>query len=195
MSSYLCDLDSFLCAPCDIVEHGRVSGVAFVQRGAPLPNPSSVQDWVNLVCNNLAIIIPAVRGTYDGSSPSETTGYGRIPTFRTGATHEVQYFHLWQCDNVNFYNTLMRLANDYTFWFATGSKLHKGGRGVYLSVQTPVSDDVASAMEFQVTVRWSNYELPQCYELPGQIFESCEALRIALQCNRCFPITSFPCAG
>lgn len=194
MSNYLCTLDAFLCNPCTIVEHGRVSGVAFVQRGAPLPNPSSVQDWVNLVCNNLAIVIPAVRGTYDGGQPTDTTGYGRLPTFRAGANHEVQYSHLWSCENVDFYNTLMRLGTDYTFWFATGSKIHKGGRGVYINVSTPVSDDVAGAMEFNVTVRWSDYNLPLCWNLPGQIFESCEALRIALQCNRCQPITNFPCS-
>lgn len=192
MSSYLCRLEPFLCAVCDNPENGRVSAVAYVQKGAPMPNPSSAQDWVNLICNNLAIVIPSVRGTYDGGSPIDQNGYGRIPTSRVGANHEVQYMHLWQCENIAFYNSLMRLAGDFEFWFATGSKLHRGGKGLYISVQTPITEDVSSAMEFQVTVRWASYDLPLCYNLPPYIFDSCETLQHALRCFTCERIT-FPC--
>jgi hypothetical protein len=191
--SYLCQLEPYLCLSCDQPENGRISAVAYVVKGAPLSNPSDVQEWVNLICNNLAIVIPSVRGTYDGGSAIEQTGYGRQTTFRAGANHEVQYMHPWVCENVAFYNSLMRVANNYEFWFMTGSKLHKGGDGIYVNAQMPITDDVSSLIEFNVTVRWSRYELPRCFEPPILIFDSCESLQRALDCYRCTPISTIPC--
>lgn len=189
MSSYLCNLDPFLCLECDVPENGRIGGVGFVQKGAPLLDPTDVQGWVDLVCNNLAIIIPNVRGTYDGGSPVEISGYGRQTTFRAGANHEVQYMHLWQCENVAFYNSFMRLSKDYEFYFVTGSKLHKGGDNLYVNAQYPITDDPSGVIEFNVTVRWSQYNLPLCYEKPILVFDTCESLQRALDCYACNPIS------
>jgi len=191
--SYLCELEPYLCLACDQPENGRIGAVAYTLKGAPLPDPSSVQDWVNLICNNLAIVIPSVRGTYDGGSPIEQVGYGRQTNFRAGANHEVQYMHPWQCENVAFYNSFMRLSRDYEFWFVTESKLHKGGDNLYVNAQMPITEDVSSVVEFNVTVRWSKYELPRCYEPPALIFDSCESLKRALDCFRCAPINTTLC--
>jgi hypothetical protein len=188
--SYLCELEPYLCLDCEQPEHSRISGVGFVQKGAPLLDPSSTQEWVNLICNNLAVVIPNVRGSYDGGAPVEQTGYGRQTTFRSGANHEVTYSHLWQCENVAFYNTFMRLSKDYEFWFVTSTKIHKGGDNLYVNAQMPITDDLSAEIAFNVTVRWSKYELPACYEKPNLIFDTCASLQRALDCYRCQPITN-----
>ena len=190
MTSYICELEPYVCLECDQPEQGRISAVAFTQKGAPLTDPSDVQGWVNLICNNLAVVIPNVRGTYDGGAAVEQTGYGRQTTYRAGASHEVAYMHPWQCENIAFYNTFMRLSKDYEFWFVTSSKLHKGGDNLYVNAQMPITDDLSNLVEFNVTVRWSKYELPECYDKPILIFDTCESLQRALDCYTCDPIST-----
>lgn len=185
MIDYFCDF-------CPNPEQGRISAVAFVTKGTPLPDPSSRQDWVNVVCNKLGFIIPDVRGSYDAQG-IEQPGFGRTHVRRTGSTHTVTYSHLFTCENIEVYNSLNNNAGQYEFWFSTETKLFASKKEVYINANMPITDDTNAQIEFTVEVKWSNKYIPECYSLPTGIFDSCEGLQSALTCLTCQPLIVNPC--
>lgn len=191
MSSGCVNLSSYYCNQCATPESGRVSAVAYVKQGAPLVDPTDPQDWFDLLCNGLAIIIPNVRGTYDGGAVVEGPGYGRTPVRRQSANHQVVYNHLMDCNNIDFYNALVQ-TYDYDFWFATDTKIWRAGSTSMQHAQMPITEDVASDIEFSVTVKWTNKNLPTCYDT-NYLFESCDGITRAFLCLTCNPVSLLPC--
>lgn len=190
MSSLICSLAEYYNDCCPEPELSRVSAVAFVRKSLPTFDPEDNQSWKNIICNGHGIIIPAVRGTYNGGEMKEGPGYGRVPTRRQSTNHEVAYMHPYNCDNVEFYNILNR-SYDYTLWYSNGVRLWHSTEAVHASAQAPMSDDPSDDMEFNVTAKWVNFDLPYCWNVPS-IFENCETLRRLLDCLPCEPIT-FAC--
>lgn len=192
MSSILCNLTDYYCSDCIDQENGRVSAVAFVKRGAPLLDPSSQQAWKDVVCNGLAVIIPGVRGTYDGGAGVIAAGYGRVPSKRTGANHTVEYMHIWTAENQSFYNQA-NIVSGYDFYFSTESKLWHANADIFVDAKTPITDDVSSLIEFSVTISWSNTNLMSIYDVPVGIFDNCERQAKIFSCLTCNPIEIDPC--
>jgi hypothetical protein len=191
MSSF-CQFADYFCNSCIDEENGRISAVAFTKRGVPIVDWSDPQNWKDVICNGLGRIIPEVRGTYDGSAPVTNTGYGRVQTRKTSANHTVNYMHIWQAENVDFYNNLSR-STEYDFFFATETKLWRANAPVYISPTSPIAENVDSLIEFNVTVIWTKFELPEVYDLPPGLFTSCEQLEETLACYNCQPLSISPC--
>lgn len=191
--SYQCQqLADFICDTCLTPEKGRVRGVAFTKIGVDILDPSDPQVWKNIECNDLGVIIPAVRGNYDGGSILEGPGYGSQKFRQIGTDHTVVYNHLWSCENKDFYDSI-REVSDYEFWMATESKIFRSVVAISAQPTMPITDDVASELEFQVTVKWSQKQLPQCYDIPGDIFESCAAKEAVFNCLDCQPLSIGGC--
>ena len=188
--SSLCQLTDFYCSECAEPEEGRISAIAFVRAGIPVADPSLNQTWVDLICNGYAVIIPAVRANYNGGATKEGPGYGRVATRRQSASHEIKYFHDFNCENVDFYNQL-NYSQQYQLWFTNGSKLWTSGVSVHASAMMPITDDPTDTIEFEVDVKWSSKNIPTCYDTPS-IFDSCSEIERLLACLACEPIT-IPC--
>lgn len=187
--SYCNILDQYYCASCVDPEQGRIRGVAYVVDGAPLANTASDLAWLNLVCNNLAVIIPEVRGTYDGGAPIESAGYGKVPQKNTGYNHQISYFEKYNCDNIAFYNKLKYNSN-FIFYWVTDKSLYSTGVPVQVSFKNQITDDTNSQLEFEVTIKWSNPLHSECLDIPSQVFKNCDTLNGYLACHTCTPITT-----
>jgi hypothetical protein len=188
--SFACPITEYFCDACPDVELGRISAVAFVRKGVPVSDPTDNAVWNNLRCNGYAVIIPQVRGTYNGGAQQEGPGYGRVPTRRQSTNHEVKYFHAYGCENIDFYNQLM-YSNDYVLWYTNGNKLWTSTEAVNINPMAPITDSVADSIEFDVTVTWSYKFLPYCFDAPS-IFDSCDEIARLEDCLPCDPIV-IPC--
>jgi len=187
---------TFYCNSCPTPLKGNIYAVAVTLRAATKQtsfDPTSTQDWYNLVCNNLARIIPNVRGTYDGSTAVEGPGYGSLSTRTIGRNHQLTYNQLFQCENIDFYNQIQS-SNLFEFWWLVGeTQLFRSGSAANIFAQMPVTEDVSSDVEFAVTVKFANPYLSECYDVPPTIFDSCEALTAIAGCLTCETVPIYPC--
>lgn len=193
--SYNCRLSDFYCNACTDLENGSIRGVAWVRIGAPIPDPTSLQDWKNLVCNGFAVIIPATVGTSDGGAAVEISGYGDEISTLTGMNFTASYRHPWTIDNQDFYNQLQRSIG-YEFWYATENKLWRAGKSSFKMVQVPITEDKASQLEFVVGVKWSSKDQPYAYDattVVQKLFKDCETSSATLDCFSCQTISLVNC--
>jgi len=207
MGSFLdCAAEDFYTDCCNNnYSEGRVDGVAWVKRGTwdfgtlNAANIASNTLWQGLVANGLAFIIPDVRGSYDGSVSVETAGYGRQATRLAGRNHQVTYSHLFTwagndntsnfVNNVEFYNWLNR-QSDWEFYFTTQHHIWRVGAPAMSFTALPISEDIATSVEYAVTVKWAKASLPTPYLLCNgspnptclDIFRRCELLDPTSDC-------------
>ena len=192
-SNYCINLADYYCNGCITAELGRIRAVAYYLKEYTFTDPSSTQEWFDVVCNGVGIIIPEVRGTYDGGTAVEGGGYGDVPTRRSSANHSSEYFHLFDCDNVDFYNQLNQFSGKMNFAYITETKIFLSNKPVYVTASAPITDDTNSNMEYHVKVMWSNINIPTCYNRPSQIFDSCAKITDLQACLTCNPIVITPC--
>lgn len=199
MSYFNCfDLSNYQCGECTTPENGRIVGVAFVYSGIDVESVGPVnspETWFQLHCNDLALIIPEVRGDYDGGSVVEGPGYGTYPTRKTSSNHTLNFMKLFDCSNIELFNDLSKNSGQFELWFATQSLIFRSGfnKTVSIDARFPITDDINSNIEWNFTIKWSSIDLPRCYEKPAGIFDRCSDLNNLANCYTCLPIDPTPC--
>lgn len=193
--SYCESLGTYECSPCPKSEKGRVRGIAIVEKGAPLPDPSSQQDWFNVICSGLAIIIG--EDTFRGEvaiSATKTAGYGKTQEQTVDYAYTMTGYARLNCNNNPFFNALNFRPAVYELWYVTESKVFETGATANFNIMTPVGADLTSVVETMFEITW-NSELGNlnCYDRPSAIFEGCKAYAALEQCLTCEQVTVFPC--
>lgn len=191
-SSLSCiNLQSYFCNPCGDKEKGGIWGVVFTNIDAPMLDPSNNQYWVDLIEAGYAIVIPNVKGTYDGGAVTEAGGFGGQVSMLDQRNHTLNYMHLFSCENLDFYNILSK-QNNLEAWFMTGTRIFKSGAPVMVYATMPIEESFSSTMLFNVTVKWSNEDMPQCFDRPGAL-ANCAAIERARGCITPNPVDLYPC--
>ena len=188
-------LPELYCDGCPESEAGKIRSVAFTAKavtGLSTFDPTSTQDWYDVICNNYGRVLNDVKGSYDGSTAVEGAGYGSQSVRLIGRNHQVTYSHLLDCRNIDFYNEVAK-SSQFEFWYRSETKLYRSTNAAMVFAAAPILEDMNTEVEFTVTVKWSEKNLPICYDLPTSIFDSCEALAYLENCLSCNPINVFPC--
>lgn len=180
---------------------GRIDGIAWVKKGVwggNIFDVTTINDdtvWQGIVAANLGFIIQNVRGQYDGSTASETAGYGRQISRLSGRTHQIVYNHLftWTGNsnvsggglnllehNVDFYSWLNR-QNNYELFFTTQYHIWRIGNPAMSFTQLPISEAIENNIEYVVTVKWASGDLPTPYlrcsnNICLNVFDNCDYL-------------------
>ncbi len=179
-----CDagLSALVCDDCSAGETARIRAVAFVKKRvlAGAPDLSDPLVWKAWILNEDAVVVPNVRGAYDGSTEVVAEGYGSQLNRVTGLTHVVEYFQLMRCENVAAYNKIKR-NRDLVFFFRTENSLWHSLNAVKVFPQMPVELDMGKEIELKVTVEWSHPDLPECIVPPPGVFDDCAALAALLE--------------
>lgn len=160
---------------CDS-EPGSVVAVAFIDEDSAFSDSNDITDpanWVNLDYAASVLIHQEVRGSYPRPSPTEIPGKGKQDTRITGRKHQVDFRVGSIKGNDNYWNTLNRSTN-YTFAFVVG-----GDYELLLYVNVNVSIDAVpvveegldSEVDWNVTVKWSDIDVPSTSNVPAGIFE------------------------
>lgn len=172
-----CDalIPDHICDPCEAIELGRLSSVAYIKNTFDFIDPSDPTEWEAGFASGDIILIPMTSGTFDGGSEVESPGYGRQATRLTGYNFQAQYQDPNYKLNCNFYNAIKN-SRGYKFAYATSSQIHLVNVPVQAIPKNPVQDDVTSAVVWDVLVKWSDSDVPCPYDIPPGIFDACVAL-------------------
>lgn len=163
------------CDPCETVEQGRVSSVAYIKNSFAFTDISDPTEWEAGFAAGDIILIPQTSGTFDGGSEVESPGFGRQATRLTGYNFQLQYQDPNYRLNCNFYNAIKN-SRAYKFAYATSTQIHLVDVAVQAIPKNPVQDDVNSAVVWDVLVKWADTDVPCPFDLPPGIFDACVAL-------------------
>ena len=193
--SYCPNLGTLECNPCRSSEKGRIRAIAIVTAGAPLPDPSSQQDWYNLLCNDLAVIIyeDNFRGALEVEA-NKATGYGAVVDQTVDFNYNLKGYSKFECSNADFFNNLNYANQGYEVYMATETKVMHSGAPVNFTIMTPISEDVNSVVEtmFEITFTSEKGQL-ECFDKPSVVFDNCETINRLAACFTCEPITISAC--
>lgn len=166
-----CDTEvgEYFCSDCPTLEGGRVRGIAYIKNSFVFTDPTDPTEWQTGIQNKDIIIIPSVRGNFDGGSEVEGAGYGDQQTNLLGYNFVLNYFDPNYKENATFYNALKRSRN-YYMAYRTETQVHFTDRTVSVVPKNPVAEDTTSVVEWNVAVKWANEDLPTPYDTPEGIF-------------------------
>lgn len=163
------EIGDHYCNNCEDLEHGRLRSAAFVANDFAFTDPTSPAEWQAGIQAKKIIIIPEVNGTFDGGSEVEAPGYGDQASKLTGYNFQAVFNDPNYKLNADFYNALKRSRN-YRFAYRTETQTHLTENTVSIIPKNPVTDDIASEVVWNVTVKWSDGDLPVPFDTPAGIF-------------------------
>lgn len=157
------------CDDCEDPELARIRGIAFIKDSFTFTDPTSYTEWFNGIAAGDIIIIPFTRGSSDGGTPKEGTGYGDQATKYIGTDYSVTYFDPNYAINRDFYNNLKRFQN-YKLAYKTETLVHITDKVCQVLPKAPVADDITAEVVWEIMVKWSSQEEPTPYTAPQNIF-------------------------
>lgn len=160
------------CSDCPTFEHGRIGAGAFIKNDFEFTDPSNPTEWVNGIKAKDIIILPNIRGTFDGGSEVEGPGYGRKSTQFLGYNFSATFLDPVYKENATFYNSIKRSSN-YRFAYVTETQVHITEVPVQAIPKNPVEEDTNSIINWNVVVKWADSDLPIPYDAPAGIFDTC----------------------
>jgi hypothetical protein len=152
-------IPAYVCDPCSEGENGRVSGVFFIKKSALVDATAAnlvlLSWWETKIAAGDIIVIPSVRGTYDGGAKNTITGFGRQSERVTGKTHTVVFNDNNHAGNQPFYESLENNAKNYAMGFVTENELRLGAKALdTFEAKDPVEEDVKSKVVWNATATW-----------------------------------------
>ena len=163
-------IPDYVADDCGDIENGRVRHLILKKKTATITDPSSVSEWQGLIASGDALVIKNVRGSYDGGVVVESTGFGDSPAMLTGRNHVLTYMDYTVKSNVSFYNEFAKASNNYNVFFATESLIWGQSTGIQLASTLPITDNLQEGINFNVTVKWAEMEMPTPYNSPSALF-------------------------
>jgi hypothetical protein len=148
--------------------NGKIIAVAFIDPCAlPGANFQDCAWWTTEVANNRVQLIPYVNGSYDGGSHTTMEGFGATDEYVTGMMHTVTFADKTVESNCQFWNLLQRSAARFHFVFFTETHMFYSGAPVNVKRTMPITTDRKSLIVNNVTVTWSNPNVPCPQDIPA----------------------------
>jgi len=157
---------------CDI-ENGSVVAVAFIEDSVEFTDITDPAEWVGLDYASDILVHKEVRGSYAKPAATEVPGKGKQDTRIVGRKHELIFRVSSVKDNDNYWNTLNRSTN-YTLAFVVGSDydlLLRVDKGVSIDSSPEVQEGLDTEVDWLVSVKWSDINVPSTSDVPAGIFE------------------------
>ena len=157
---------------CDI-EPGSVVAVAFIEDSVEFTDITDPAEWVGQTYAADILIHKEVRGSYTKPSPTEIPGKGKQDTRVVGRKHEMAFRVGAVKGNDNYWNTLNRSTN-YTMAFVVGGDydlLLRVDKNISIDAGPDVQEGLDTEVDWMVTVKWSDIDVPSTSDVPAGIFE------------------------
>lgn len=158
---------AYVCDPCAEGEKGRVRSVMFIDKSllatlAAVTAPATTKnietkEWVETQIEaGLIIVIPNVRGTYDGGASSKVAGFGDVKEKVIGKIHTAVFNDPNHTDNGAFYAALEDNCKQYAFGFRTASELRVANVVLdTFEAKDAVEEDTESLVLWNGTAVWT----------------------------------------
>lgn len=164
------EIPDHYCNECEPREHARIRSTAFIAKDFSFIDPSDPDEWEAGIAAKKIIIIPLTNGTFDGGSEVEGPGYGDQASSLNGYNFQAVYNDPNYGLNADFYNAIKNSRNQ-KFAYRTETKIHLTEVTVQVIPKNPVVEDLTGEVVWNVTVKWSDDDLPIPYDTPAGIFE------------------------
>lgn len=161
-----------VCDPCEAREKGRIGSVAYIKKEFEFTDPSNPEEWRTGIEAGDIIIIPEVTGSFDGGSEVEGPGYGRQATSLIGYNFTSNFKDPNYKNNCDFYNGLKN-SRAWRYAYVTETQVHLTTNPVVSIPKNPVTEELNSDVVWDVTVKWSDSNLPCPFPKPAGIFDEC----------------------
>jgi hypothetical protein len=158
------------CDQCATPENGRVRGVAFIRYYFEFIDPTDRNEWLAGMASGDIVMIPVVRGTYDGGSAVTADGFGYKTKEIIGINNKLTFSDPVYQINRDFYNQLLQFSGEWKIAFVTGSQVHLVDVPVTVTPTNPITEELTSAVVWVVDVEWGDIVLPRIYDKPEEIF-------------------------
>src|SRR5665647_1367071 len=155
----------YMCDPCTEGEKGRVRSIMFIDKSLLAVLSVVVLEKANIETKawietqieaGLIIVIPNVRGTYDGGVSSKVTGFGDVKEKVIGKIHTVVFNDPNHKENGPFYSALEYNAKQFVFGFRTASELRVASIVLEsFEAKDAVEEDTESLVLWNGTAVWT----------------------------------------
>jgi hypothetical protein len=161
-------------AGCDI-EPGSIVAVAFIEEAIDFDvlDITDPANWVDVNYDSDLIIFNEVRGSYAKPTATEVAGKGSQDTRVVGRKHEATFRVSSVKGNDNFWNTMNRATN-YRFAFVVGANydlLYWVNKNISIDSASDVQEGLDTEVDWLVSVKWSDIDVPSTSDVPVGIFE------------------------
>jgi len=169
-----CDaaIGDHVCDTCEDAEGARIRSAGFIKKNFNFIDPSNPVEWVAAIAAKNVVIIPSVNGTFDGGAEVLKDGYGDQSQKLTGYDFSAEFKDPNYKKNANFWNQIKK-SNNYKFFYRTETQIHITGVAVQVIPHNPVTAATTDDVVWDITVKWSDGDLPAPHNTPAGIFDSC----------------------
>ncbi len=167
-------LDAHICQNCldQTEEHAGIRRGAWVHKNryaAIAADPTNAAVWQAGIDANEIIILPELRGTYDGGTAVFGAGWGDSKQTYTGSSFKATISDRVYQDNWPHYRSLVG-KNNWHLVFLTETQGHITGKTVTVAPKPIVTDNTEDVVFWQSEVSWSEYFSPSPFLAPLEIF-------------------------
>jgi hypothetical protein len=165
-----CDqaLNTHTCDPCPVGEGARVSSILVVDDTVSFTDTADLEEWQAKILDGTILMIPEVRGSFDGGQPEFKPGHGRVQEKVSRYKFSLEYLDPTLISNYTFYNALKNVRNKRC-WYATENYIWMSDRAAAWAPSAPVSDNTQDDVEWNVKVTWVSGNLPEPVAIPTGI--------------------------
>lgn len=164
------------CTDCSDEKSNRILHTAYVKRTVTIPTTSIISSLLAAELAGNAYIDRNVNGEYDGGTFSDRTGRGKQDTQNGSAVHNVVYTSFTPVTNRPFHNDFKDVASNYYMIFFTDGLAHYADSPLRFMPSAPITRDLNTFLETNITVRWTNKDLPDVYSVDETLLEACPNL-------------------
>ena len=157
---------------CEI-ETGSVVAIAFIDDSIDFSNIESPAEWSNLVYSTDILIHQEVRGNYAKPELQIITSLGKNDSRTIGRQHELIFKASSVKGNTPYWNILNDSSN-YKLAFVVGGDydlLFYANQNVTIDASSEVEEGLDSEVDWLVSVKWPDINLPSTSNVPFGIFD------------------------
>jgi hypothetical protein len=141
-------------------ELGGIVSVIFIDPDQPTYTKTDLQTrsfWTSKInaTPNVWWVVKETRGTYAGGTPVEEDGYGKTPTLRTGADHEMTFEVRGVLNNAQFWSIISQNAK-WNMIFITNGNVGHYVQDVSSYAKYMIDQNIKSTERVMVSNKWSD---------------------------------------
>ena len=142
----------YTCNPCPDGEGGRIRSLVLVKKGTEISIPLDAEEWeADIVAGNI-IILPEVRGSFDGGTPRMVAGYGSNTEIKVGDDYVLNVSDPAYADNAVFWEESER--HTWNICYVSEKVLVYVPAEVQLMAKAPIDEDLNAVVDWDIELRW-----------------------------------------
>ena len=164
----------YVCNPCPTTEKGRVRSVALVKPTYTFLDPTDPAEWLTAINAGHIVMIPSVRGKYDGGAEKKGEGYGGELERLMNYSYALDWKDLNFYGVKSFYDTIDKNPV-WNLCFFTGLIGWLVTAACTITTKDAVTEDIESDVVWEAKAVWQSLYKPTKFLAPAGI-QNCFAV-------------------